>query len=412
MEPNEQPDQGHQALARFSAVRDRLRALDTRRPWLLDGAVTALATAIMVFPPPDETFSTGAAGRPAALPLLVAAALVTPLLWRRRAPERSFVTIIAVIAVGLLLGVRPDTFVVLLVALYAATLYGRPAFLPWAAALALVGMLLTVFPSLPGGFALRIVFVGIAITAAVALGLATRSRNAYLQAMEERAARLEVERDQRAQLAIAEERARISHEMHDVIGHNLAVIIGLADGAAALSRTVPERGTEALTTISGIGRQALTELRGLLGVLQDGTAELAPQPGLTDLDPLFAHLQAAGLPVRFRASGPLDALPIGLQVVLHRIIQESLTNTLKHGGPGTTATVTLAAGADRIHLAINDTGSGGPASPADDGRGLPGIRERAALYGGMATAGPRPGGGWTVTAEFPAPALPASKDRP
>jgi signal transduction histidine kinase len=147
----------------------------------------------------------------------------------------------------------------------------------------------------------------------------------------------------------------------------------------------------------------LTELRGLLGVLQNGsaTAELSPQPTLADLDTLFEQVGTAGLPVRFRANGQFATLPTGIQVVLYRLVQESLTNTLKHAGPGATASVELSVAGGQIRLAVADTGRARPGGPPAEGRGLTGIRERAALYGGTATAGPQPGGGWLVTAAFP-----------
>ncbi len=201
------------------------------------------------------------------------------------------------------------------------------------------------------------------------------------------------------------ERARVAREMHDIIGHNLSVIVTLADGGAYAAQAAPERGREALLLIGETSRQALGELRRMLGVLRDEGgegAEFTPQPGLADLDGLCARIRAAGPQVVYTASGDLDRLDRGVQLMAYRIVQESLTNTLKHAGPDTRARVTLAAGPDRLRVRVQDSGppvnARPPAHPAGDGHGLVGIRERAALFGGTVTAGPGPGAGWTVEA--------------
>ncbi|MEV0415478.1 histidine kinase [Streptomyces sp. NPDC050448] len=162
---------------------------------------------------------------------------------------------------------------------------------------------------------------------------------AYLGALRERAARLEVERDQRSRLAAAAERARIAREMHDIIGHNLSVIIGLADGARYAADLAPQGSKEALQLIGGTGRQALGELRRMLGVLRDeGPDEprLSPQPGVADVDALCARVRAAGPHAVYRTVGEVEALDHGLQLAVCRIAQEALTHTLNHAGPHTT----------------------------------------------------------------------------
>jgi signal transduction histidine kinase len=230
--------------------------------------------------------------------------------------------------------------------------------------------------------------------AAVASGVAVRTRRAYLIALEDRADRLEIERDQRARLAVAAERARVAREMHDIVGHHVSVIVGLADGAAALARSRDEQTAEPLHLIGETGRQALAELRRMLGVLreEDAGPQLSPQPGIDDLDRLLPTVRAAGLPVTYSTTGDLAALGRGVQLAVYRIVQEALTNTLKHAGPGATAEVTLAATDGEIRVRVRDDGR---ATPAPANHGLVGMRERAALYHGDLTAGPADRG-WLV----------------
>jgi len=220
--------------------------------------------------------------------------------------------------------------------------------------------------------------------------------------------RLEVERDQRVRLAEAAERARISREMHDILGPTLAVMVGLADGAAGLAETSPERGAQTLRLIADSGRGALADLRRLLGTLREnGTAScdtpLAPQPGLTDLDALLERVRAAGPTVTLNTEGDLAVLPAGLQLTVYRIVQEAPTNTLKHAAPTTRIDVAVVAASHAVRVAVED--SGPPRRPRkqprdDGGQGLLGMRERAALYQGTVTAAPNPGGGWSVRAEL------------
>jgi signal transduction histidine kinase len=245
------------------------------------------------------------------------------------------------------------------------------------------------------------------VTAAVALGLVVRVRRAQLASLRDRARRLEIERDQRSKLAAATERTRVAREMHDIIGHNLSVIITLADAGAYAGETSPRRATEALRLVGDSGRQALGELRRMLGVLreQEGEPELAPQPRIADVEALCARIRAAGPAIVYRSAGDLDALDRGVQLMAYRIVQEALTNALRHAGPATRVTVSLTLADERLRILVRDTG--GPAespvqppaeSPVEEGQGLAGMRERAALYGGTVTAGPAPGGGWVVEA--------------
>lgn len=246
------------------------------------------------------------------------------------------------------------------------------------------------------------------IAAVALLGIAWRTRQEYTASLRERAKQLEIERDQQAQLAAAAERTRIAREMHDILGHNLSVITGLADGGSYAARKNPQRATEALDAIATTSRQALTELRRLLGILQNETratapAELAPQPGLGELDQLIGGVRAAGLPVQVTVTGDLEleAEPQGRQLTIYRVIQEALTNTLKHAGPDAMATVALSRTPEAITAEITDTGRPGPTKPG--GRGITGMRERSALYAGTLEVGPRPepDEGWRVHLHLP-----------
>jgi signal transduction histidine kinase len=249
-------------------------------------------------------------------------------------------------------------------------------------------------------------FVGLSglATAAYVLGTNTRTRHALVASLHERAERLERERDQQGQLAAAAERARIARELHDVVAHNVSVMIALADGASYAVDEDTARAKSAMRTASRTGRQALGELRRLLGVLRDsdGDAQFAPQPGLAQLDELLQDVRSAGVPVSYEVSGrPSAPLPPGLELAVFRIVQEALTNTLKHAGPGAEAQVRMHHGPDMLEVEVLDTGKARPHVPADGSAGLRGMRERAAIYDGELDAGPAPDGGWRVHLVLP-----------
>ncbi|MFF4755417.1 sensor histidine kinase [Streptomyces sp. NPDC002514] len=405
-------------VARLSRGGQRLRQADRRHPWVLDAAVVVLVFLMFCLP---DLFHHGAGDGDGPLRfrfaftqlsvagmLAVQAGLVLPLLWRRRRPEAAFGVVAAVFVVQWALGAALRADVALFVTLYSLTLHGRLRKLPWACgvmagAMALVAVRVSPVVSVWDA----LFFLLSTATAALALGLMVRIRRAQLAGLRERTAQLEVERDQRSRLAAATERTRVAREMHDIVGHNLSVIITLADAGAYATDIAPERGKEALRLIGDTGRQALGELRRVLGVLRetaDGSAggpELSPQPGIADLDALCANVQAAGLDVVYRTSGDVDALDGGVQLTVYRIVQEALTNTLKHAGTDTDTRVHLAILVEdgRLTIRVQDTGRAAPAGvPNEEGHGLVGMRERAALYGGTVSAGPARGGGWSVEA--------------
>jgi signal transduction histidine kinase len=212
----------------------------------------------------------------------------------------------------------------------------------------------------------------------------------------------ERERDLVAREAVVEERARIARELHDVIAHHVSMIVLQAGAERRVLDIGAGRSTrEVLETIEHTGRSALTEMRRLLGMLRgDANDPLTPQPGLADVPNLVGQLRDAGLPVELHVEGEPLALPIGIELSAYRIVQEALTNALKHAGEAT-ATVDIRYGVDSLELEIADDGAGAPAPVVGGGHGLVGMRERVALYGGRLDAGQRPGGGFAVRVLLP-----------
>ena len=217
------------------------------------------------------------------------------------------------------------------------------------------------------------------------------------------ALQLAQERDERARLAVAVERSRIARELHDVIAHSVSVMVVQAAAERKMLGQEQHQTRDVLEMIERTGRQALVELRRMLGVLRktDDPLLLAPQPGLSDLDALIDQVREAGLPVNFRIEGRPVALPAGVELSAYRIVQEALTNTLRHGGQ-THAEVTLHYLGDRLELEVIDDGGGSPkGTESNGGHGLIGMRERVAMLGGSLHAGPRKTGGFSITATLP-----------
>jgi signal transduction histidine kinase len=373
----------------------------TRHPMLVDG-VLAFGLAIL---------GLGAAlkvGPELRLPLL--AAITVPVAFRRRYPVQAFAISGCALAVDLLTGGGPGgSLLATLVLLYTLAAY-RPR------RISIPGLLVSV----AGAWAVVVVRVGSSVgglnlvllalvissgTALVAwvLGDSMRYRRAYLRELEDRAERLERERGTQAQIAAAAERARIARELHDVIAHNVSVMVVQADGAGYALRTEPERAGQALAAIAQTGRQALTEMRRLLGVLRSGDEQsgLAPVPGLDQIRELIDQARDAGMSVSLTLFGAPRPLSEGAELVAYRVVQESLTNTRKHGGLAAAAAITMSYEPDGLLLRMTDDGLGGAAASDGIGHGLNGMRERVAMYGGAVQAGPLPGGGYQVTARLP-----------
>jgi signal transduction histidine kinase len=253
------------------------------------------------------------------------------------------------------------------------------------------------------------IFVSGMVAAALGLGLYFAARRAYLAELHDRAERLERERDQQAELAAAAERARIAREMHDIVAHHLTVMTTLAEAAVAASASSPEKATDVMRSVAVTGRRALADTRRLLGVLRErdgtgaGSAEaLQPVPDLSQLDALIEQVRSAGLDTALELHGQAPDMPAGVQLAVYRLVQEALTNTLKHGGAGARASVRLSFEPGELRVDVDDDGAGSAApAAAGVGGGLPGMRERVHAYGGDVQAGPRQPAGWAVTARLP-----------
>ncbi|MGY2126836.1 sensor histidine kinase [Blastococcus sp. SYSU DS0617] len=379
---------------------DRLR----QHPFAVDAAL-AVAVWFLAVLLPLETYWNGTAAA-----LLIGTLMVAPLAWRRRAPVPAAAV---VVAAGLLELVAAPDFLVANVAVL-MMIYALAAYAPrWAGqagvVVGLVGALLAAVRffgyDLVTSVAPTAMAIGVSVIAAWALGNLRRARLQQVASLEERAQLLELERDQEMRLAAATERARIARELHDVVAHSLSVVIAQADGGRYAGRTDPEAATGALEAIAATGRQALTDMRSLLGVLREGGGEeYAPQPDVAAIPALVEDVRASGLDVDLIVEGEPQPLAAGPQLAAYRIVQESLTNVLKHAGPASRAWVRLQWRPDALELSVLDDGRGASAamvSSDGEGQGLRGMRERAQLHRGRLEAGPRHGGGFGVHAALP-----------
>jgi signal transduction histidine kinase len=413
----------------YAGCVERMYAWLRRHPMLVDGAlaVSLLAIGANVF----TSFSfraSGAAGQAGLIAIsLVFAALVV---LRRKHPTATFAIAFAIALVQVTLSTRPgsgnplpgafqpvsaDVAVIVLLYTLAARRPRRASLWGLSACLAGIAVAVIRWPLSHGAQSPQHMLVvalvlGVPTVSAWVLGDSMAYRRAHNAWLEERARRAEAERDTRARIAVAAERARIAREMHDVIAHHVSVIVVQADGAGYAFDRDPARARQAIDAISRTGRQALADTRRLLGVLRDGeeTAGLAPQPGLAQVSELLAEARLAGLPVSLTVEGTPRPLDGGRELAAYRIVQEALTNTRKHGGLGADAAVLLRYAGDGLLVRVTDTGRAptdgdGPGS-GNTGHGITGMRERAQLYGGTLRTGPRPGGGYEVTATLPAPA--------
>lgn len=341
----------------------------------------------------------------AAIPVLVI--LVAPLVLRRIFPIPVLAWLLAASAVSGSWNHHVLPGFALLVALYTvASMQPRRDAVIAAGLLEAVVIVAAVIVH-GAGFWYDAIFVSGLVGAALGLGLYASTRRAYLAELRDRAERLERERDQQGELAAAAERARITREMHDIVAHHLTVMVALSDGAIAATASSPERGIEVMRTVSATGRRALADTRRLLGVLRQNPSTderqgvLQPVPDLAELDGLLDRVRAAGLPTTFEVHGVAAEVPAGVQLTVYRLVQEALTNTLKHGGTDARASVRLRYLPHELRLDIVDDGAGTSApAPVGVGGGLAGMRERVHAYGGDISAGPGRPTGWRVSARL------------
>lgn len=412
-------------------------------------ALPWIALGPMVAPDPQ--------GRQTAVSLLAGAGMVLPWAVRRVRPVASAAVVTAAAVLHLLAG--PEFSLSLL--MVPLTVYNLAANAP--RSISVTGLLMGVvggvangvkvwlFPAqfvTPDGLTVRspaeplamvimAIGCGLMVLTAWAFGDVVRNRRLTVRALEDRAHRLEVQSRQERELAAADERSHIAREMHDIVAHSLQVVISQADGARYAAAAKPALAVTALETIGQTGRSALADMRQLLGVLRETGETVAgvpgvtdddarrpaadvvaspdgrgtrlppgrrPQPRLADLPALVETMRLSGLEVSLLETGtPRRALPAGGELAAYRIVQEALTNTLRHGGPDADAFVTLAWTARGLDLQIDDDGCGAAADPATrgSGQGLRGAAERAALFGGTLESGPRVGAGYRVSAHLP-----------
>jgi signal transduction histidine kinase len=330
---------------------------------------------------------------------VVQTVLVAAVAARRAWPSAIFLLVCAIAFGQWLLGFPLLGDGALLVALYTVAAHESRLRALLAAGLLEAGAVMASLKWEPAGTTPRsLLFLSATVIAALCAGLTAESGSRYLAWMDERARRLAVERDQQATIAAAAERTRIARELHDIVSHSLSVVITLADAAAVVSGSDP--GREAMTEVSEAGRRALSDLRTMLGVLRtdDPPAGTAPLPGMSQLGALIERIRATGLVVEAGIEGTPFPVGAAAELTVYRIVQEALTNTIRHA-QARHARVVIRYDAPRLAVRVTDDGTA--AAPGrNPGHGINGMRERAALHGGNVSAGPAPGGGWLVSASL------------
>jgi len=338
------------------------------------------------------------------------------LIWRRVAPFTVLAVVISTMLLMYLLGYDIFLAGVGLPALYTVIVIGEPRRRAWVfVTAATVGLFavasVTILERTDGYHITNATGMIVFLLGTVVAGAIVRNRHEIFLDTEARADRAEADQLVAAERAVTNERLRIAREMHDVVAHGMSVMSVQAAAAKETFQTRPDRALELLDSIETTGRESLAEMRRMLGVLRSGEdgdserigPELTPQPSLAELDRLVTGCVNAGTPTELQISGDPVRLPPGIELAAFRIVQEALTNVLKHAGPNASARVELAYEPTQIQISVLDTGRGAivKPAPAGSGNGLIGMRERVDAYGGEATAGPRAGGGYAVIATLP-----------
>ena len=339
------------------------------------------------------------------LDILLLAAIMAPFLFRRRFEFWALVAVPAAVAVAAPLDNRltPDSFVIFVCGIAVALLFGqlRDPRQGIAGLVFLWATNVVIWHYDPKGSFGDVFFGGIVFTVAWVIGFLVGRKLEEADAARERAERLERNREAEARAAVAEERARIARELHDVVGHSVSVMTVQASGVRRLLREDQEREREALLIVERTGREALAEMRRMVGVLRrpEEAPALAPQPSLERVERLVEQAREAGLPVDLRVQGEAVELPAGVDLTAYRLVQEGLTNALKHANAShAEVLVNYADGA--IEVTVSDDGKG-LGNGGGGGHGLVGMRERVSVYGGELDAGPQPGGGYRLRARLP-----------
>jgi signal transduction histidine kinase len=390
-------------MAAVLAVVDRVRDAIRDHPWWTDSLLALFLTFISI----GSVVFWGSGHHPrtiAALDAILVPITSLPLVARRYRPLAVLATTVTAETVLLLFSARGQVPFGVVVALYTvASRCDRPVAAraaAWVAVPITVGVVVNDWSN-PGQVIPKLAVFAIAWL----VGDNLRTRRAYLAELEARAARLEREREEQATRATLEERGRIARELHDVIAHNVSVMVVQASAGEDIFDSDPGRAREALAAVASTGRDALNELRRLLGVIRPGEEEapsFAPQPGINRLSELVEQVRDTGLAVELSVDGEPRELPEATSLCVYRIVQEALTNTLKHAA-ATRAQVSLHYDTEGLRVGVSDDGRGvtDAANGTGSGHGLIGMRERVALFGGEVSAGPSADGGYAVSARLP-----------
>jgi signal transduction histidine kinase len=391
----------------------RVTSRSTRDPRVLVDVVVAAVVAVLSVLDVGSASAEAMPGeRPAdALAYALVVAASVSLVWRRRAPIAVLAGVCAAVAAFWLRGHGAFVSVLGLSAFFAVAAHAehrRRAW--WALGLAWVGLMLAASVSLldtADGFAHLTAFsVAAFLIGAIAAGVIIRNRERIFVDTERRAAAAEADRVAEAERAVVRERSRIAREMHDVVAHSMSVVAVQAAAGREIVHVDPDKAAEVFAKIEAVGRESLTELRRMLGVLRaagDEAASLSPQPGIADIAAAVAESSATGVATQLVVEGHQRALAPGVELTAFRIVQEALTNVRKHAGRSAAAVVRISYGTDVLVVEVIDDGRGAATalSGVGTGHGVIGMRERVEIYGGEFTAGPRPGGGYVVRAVLP-----------
>jgi len=328
------------------------------------------------------------------------------LIWRRSRPLETMGVIWVASALSMALGYFDGPLIATVVSLYGAGRYANNdhwSFLWMAATVALIG----INEQVGVRFSVEIGVVLLAPLLLWYFGKHVRARGDYLGLLQERAVRLEQEQTAEARRVVIEERSRIARELHDVVAHRVSLMTVQAGAATTVAERDPKAALQAMKAVESEGRQALSELRHLMGVLRPESeiGRLDPQPGIVDIPRLIEGLKDAGLDIELSIPATGAGLPARVDLFAYRIVQEALTNVLKHAGPGARASVGLRINKHRLAIKVLDNGQSATILPGS-GHGIVGMRERAQLLSGSLDAGPRPGGGFQVSAELPLGSVP------
>ncbi|PRZ41498.1 signal transduction histidine kinase [Antricoccus suffuscus] len=386
-----------------------------RHTWAGD----AVLATILIVPIVGAYLFAAGSGTSWAAPLM-SFLMLAPLYFRRRFPAYVVIATVIVCLISVAFWHEQTAFdplasiIAVPIVVHAAVKYGPRPLWWFSLGAGLVGSILAPLYAWRNADPLNGIACFAVVLVAFLVGLHQRTKRethlAEVASLAERNRLMEVEREQSTTIAVARERAQLAAETHDIIAHTLAVIVSQADGAVMAVEKRPEVAATVLAQIADTSRDALGEIRGRVAALRasasDPSADLHPTRSLADLDSMIAKVRATGLVIDVRRTGQLELAPLGLQLATYRIVQEALTNVIKHAGPSAAVTICLEVAGDVLSVRVDDDGRGSAAAsnaPGNDGlgNGITGMRERAQQYGATLRAGPRVGGGFSVSAVFP-----------